>query len=162
MLNFLHDPDPMMGMNCSFSNCLVKKSQLTRIKISNGNFELGFFTESNLENCTFQSTNFQELKCDKCVFKNCSFIDCRFVDSDISETIFENCKFEKGCLDSSEFQSCNFINTVFQDLEGLRLGSGVLIDSKFSNSKKSIEFKGEFFFLDLFNPENGIVGMLEN
>ena len=61
------------SMELSFSNCMVKKSQLTSIKISNGNFELGFFTESTLENCTFQSTNFQEWRCQKCVFKNCSF-----------------------------------------------------------------------------------------
>ena len=106
VLNFPNDTtsdDDSFTMNMSFCRCLVKKSQLTRIKISNANFESGFFTGSTLENCTFESINFQELECKKCVFKNCSFIDCRFVDSYISETIFSNCKFEKGSLEGAEF-----------------------------------------------------------
>ena len=157
----IHFPDDML-VDLTFSGSVLKNSQLTSIKFFNGSFGSSFFNESFLANCAFENVTFQLMKCNKCVFKNCLLINCNFADSYISETIFENCKFEKGCLDSSEFKSCNFINTVFQDWEGLRLGSGVLIDSKFSNSKKSIEFKGEFFFLDLFNPENGIVGMLEN
>jgi myosin-crossreactive antigen len=54
------DPNPNIGRVINFERCLIKKSQLTRIKISNGNFEVGFCTESTLENCTFESTNFQE------------------------------------------------------------------------------------------------------
>jgi hypothetical protein len=34
------------------------------------------------------------------------------------------------------------------------LGSAVLIDSKFSNSKKSIEFEGEVYFIDIFDEIN--------
>lgn len=78
-------------------------------------------------------------------------MDCIFVDSDISETIFESCMFSKGSLDNSEFQSCHFINTVFRDVI---FGFGTLIDSKFSNSKKSIEFEGEVYFNDIFDQIN--------
>ena len=74
-------------------------------------------------------------------------MDCIFVDSDISETIFESCTFSKGSLD----QSCHFINTVFWDVT---FGFGTLIDSKFSNSKKSIEFEGEVYFNDIFDQIN--------
>ena len=153
VLNF---PDDTTSMDVSFSNCMVKKSQLTSIKISNGNFELGFFTESTLENCTFESTNFQELECKKCVFKNCLFIDCIFVDSDISETIFSNCKFEKGSLESAEFHSCDFINPIFSDV---LLAFAIIRDSKFSKFNKSIKFEGKFFLSDILSSKNGIPGI---
>jgi hypothetical protein len=78
-------------------------------------------------------------------------MDCIFVDSDISETIFESWRFSKGYLDDSEFQSCHFIKTVFRDIT---FGFGSLIDSKFSNSKKSIEFEGEVYFNDIFDQTN--------
>lgn len=156
VLNFPDYTTRMDVMDVSFSNCLVKKSQLTSIKISNGDFESGFFTESTLENCTFESTNFQELTCKKCVFKNCSFIDCRFVDSDISETIFSNCKFEKGSLESAEFHSCDFINPIFSDVI---LVFTRIRDSKFSKFNKSIKFEGKFFLSDILSSKNGIPGI---
>jgi hypothetical protein len=37
---------------------------------------------------------------------------------------------------------------IFEDVD---FGSAVLTDSKFSNSKKSIEFEGEEFFNDIFD-----------
>jgi len=153
VLNF---SDDTTSMDVSFRNCMVKKSQLTRIKISNGNFEFGFFTESTLENCTFESRNFQELECKKCVFKNCSFIDCRFVDSDISETIFSNCKFKKGSLESAEFHWCDFINPTFSDVS---LAVAIIRDSKFSKFNKSIKFEGKFFLSDILSSKNGISGI---
>ena len=33
-------------------------------------------------------------------------------------------------------------------------------NSKFSNSKKSIEFKKDFYLIDILQPVNGISGML--
>lgn len=75
-------------------------------------------------------------------------MDCIFVDSEISETIFEIWTFSKGSVDGSEFQSCRFINTVFRDVT---FGFGTLIDFKFSNYKKSIEFEREVYFNDIFN-----------
>lgn len=155
VVNFPYYPT---SIDVSFSNCLVKKSQLTSIKISNGDFELGFFTESTLENCTFENTNFQEFQCEKCVFKNCSFINCIFVDSSISETIFSNCKFEKGSLESATFHSCEFINPIFSDV---LLLFTIIQDSKFSKFNKSIKFEGNFFLSDILSSENGIFGIFK-
>ena len=145
-------------MDVSFSNCMIKKSELTSIKICNGNFELGVFTESTLENCIFENTNFQELKCKKCVFKNCSFIDCRFVDSEISETIFSNLQFEKGSLESSEFYSCEFINPIFLYVF---LAFAIIGDSKFAKFNKSMKFEKKFFLSDILEPKNGILGIFQ-
>jgi hypothetical protein len=36
-------------------------------------------------------------------------------------------------------------------MKGDFIGSAVPIDSKFSNSKKSIEFEGEMYFNDIFD-----------
>ena len=144
--------------NVSFCRCLIKKSELTAIKIFDANCESAFFTESSFKNCIFESTNFQELECEKCVFENCSFIDCRFVDSDISETIFSNCKFEKGSLESAEFYSCDFINPIFSDSDIILIFTTV-VDSKFSKFNKSIKFEGKFFLHDILYPKNGILGI---
>lgn len=46
---FAENIDDNLG-DVSFSNCMVKNSSLTSIKICNGNFELGFFTESTFKN----------------------------------------------------------------------------------------------------------------
>lgn len=40
---------------------------------------------------------------------------------------------------------------MFEGMKRGLLGSAVLIDSKFSNSKKSIEFEGEMCFNDIFD-----------
>lgn len=60
-----------LNIYVSFSNCKIKKSAPTVIKICNINFELGLFTKSTLQNYTFRSKHFQKLKCKKCVFENC-------------------------------------------------------------------------------------------
>ena len=59
----------------------------------------------------------------------------------ISETIFENCKFSEGSFDDADFKSCHFINTIFQDVV---FGYASLVNSKFSNSKKSIKFEENY------------------
>jgi uncharacterized protein YjbI with pentapeptide repeats len=114
-------PDNVL-LNLTFCRAFFEKSRLTKIRFCNGSFESS-------------------------IFKDCLFMDCIFAESDISETIFESCTFSKGSLDDSEFQSCHFINMVFRDVI---FGFGILIDSKFSNSKKSIEFKGKVYFNDIF------------
>lgn len=143
-------PDDRL-LDLTFSRAFFERSRLTKTKFYNGSFGSSFFKDCFLENCVFSNIHFQEMKCLKCVFKDCLFIDCRFVDTEISETIFESCKFSKGSVDGSEFQSCHFITTVFRDVS---FGFGTLIDSKFSNSNKSIEFEGEVYFLDIFNQLN--------
>jgi len=156
VLNFSYELQ--QSMNVSLSRCLVKKSQLTRIKTSNGDFASGFFTESILENCTFENTFFNEWECKKWVFKSSSFIDCKFVDSDISEIIFSNCKFEKGSLESAEFYSCDFINPIFSDI---LLIFTRISNSKFSKFNKSIKFEGKFFLSDILSSKNGILGIFK-
>jgi uncharacterized protein YjbI with pentapeptide repeats len=118
-------PDDVL-LDLTFSRAFFEKSRLTKIRFCNGSFGSSFF-------------------------KDCLFMDCILVDSDILETIFESCTFSKGSLDDSEFQSCHFINMVFRDVT---FGFGTLIDSKFSNSKKSIEFEGEVYFNDIFDQIN--------
>jgi uncharacterized protein YjbI with pentapeptide repeats len=156
MLIFADSIGDGFSMDLSFSRCMIKKSELTSIKICNGNFESGFFTEFTLENCIFENTNFQELKCEKCLFKNCSFIDCIFVDSEISETIFSNLQFEKGSLGSSEFYSFEFINPIFSDVSIV-----FTIDSKFAKFNKSIKFEGKFFLSEILELKNGIIGIFQ-
>ena len=43
MLIFADIMDDDLGINVIFSRCMIKKSELTNIKISNENFESGFF-----------------------------------------------------------------------------------------------------------------------
>ncbi len=135
-------------LNATFSRAFFKKSRLTKIRFCNVSFESSFFNDCSLKNCVFLNIHFQEMKSFKCIFNDCVFIDCKFVDTDISETIFENCTFSNGSLDGSEFQSCHFINTIFQDVT---FGFGTLMDSKFSDFKKSIEFEGEVSFNAIFD-----------
>ena len=45
---------------------------------------------------------------------------------------------------------------MFEGVKRGLLGSAVLIDSKFSKFNKSIEFKGEFFLIDILHSRNGI------
>ena len=73
------------------------------------------------------------------------------IDTYISEKIFENCTVSEGSIEGSEFQSCYFLNTIFQDL---MFFFTTLFDSKFSNSKKSIEFETEVFFDGIFDQIN--------
>ena len=141
-------PDNDILVNVTFNRALFKKSHLTTIKFYSGSFGSSFFQDCLLENCVFLNIHFEEMESLKCIFKDCVFIDCLFIESRISETIFENCTFSKGSVDDSDFESCHFINTIFRDVY---FGFATLIDSKFSNSKKSIEFEGEVFFHDIFD-----------
>ena len=56
------------------------------------------------------------------------------------ETIFNECTFLKSSFDKDVFESCHFIEPMFESLKVDLLGLAVLIDLKFSDSKKSIEF----------------------
>lgn len=137
-----------------------KNSRLTNIKFTHVNFELSYFKECLLENCVFDSTNFQLIECENCTLKNSLLINCNLNDSTFKETIFDECQFQKGSLGGAWFESCHFIKTIFNGFNRGQIGSAVLINSKFSNSKKSIEFKGDFYLIDILQPVNGISGML--
>ena len=85
------------------------------------------------------------------MFKNCRFINCNLIKVDVTETIFNECKFLKSGFDKAVFELCHFLKPSFKGVKGGPLGSAVLIDSKFSNSKKSIECEREVYFNDIFD-----------
>ena len=98
-----------------------------------------------------------------CTLKNCLLINSDLSESDFTETIFDECQFqqlEKGSLSQVYFESCHFIKTIFNGISAAQIGSACLMDSKFSNSKKSIEFKGDFYLGFILHPVNGIIEML--
>lgn len=124
------------------------------MKFINVNFESSFFEKCLIQNCIFENNILRSTEYNNCVFSNCFLIDCNLNESDFTKTIFKECTFLRGNLDNSMFESCYFVKTIFKDLEGGSLGSAVLIDSKFSNSKKSIEFERNVYFNDILNQIN--------
>lgn len=144
----------------TLSSSTFKESCLTNIKFTNVNFESSFFEDCLLENCSFNSTNFNSIECENSTLKNCQMINCDLSDTNFTETIFERCLFqriEKASLGEAWFESCHFIKTIFNGFDAGQIGSAVQINSKFSNSKKSIEFKRDFYLLDVLQPLNGIL-----
>jgi len=65
--------------------------------------------------------------------------------------IVDKCYFEK-----SWFESCNFFDIKFKGFERMLLIQTAVADSKFFKFNKSIEFKEEFFLIDILHPENQI------
>ena len=123
-----------------------KNSDLINIEFINVNFESSCF-----EKCIFENTILRAAEFDNCVFNNCRFINCNLSEVDVAETIFNECKFLKSGFDNAVFELCHFLKPIFKGVKGGPLGSAVLIDSKFSNSKKSIELEGEMYFNDIFD-----------
>jgi hypothetical protein len=76
------------------------------------------------------------------------------VGSAIHNEISDNCKLSDWDVEKTIFNSCDFWSPRFESVQGDLIGSVVLIDSKFSNSKKSMEFEREVYFLDIFNQIN--------
>jgi uncharacterized protein YjbI with pentapeptide repeats len=114
-------------------------------------FEYSYFEKCWVENCIFENTNFHDARFDNCVFKNCRFIHCGFSEVCCTETIFNECTFLKSRFDNAVFERCDFLKPIFEGVKGGPLGSSVLIDSKFCNSKKSIKFEGEVYFNEIFD-----------
>jgi uncharacterized protein YjbI with pentapeptide repeats len=129
-----------------FNSSTFKNSDLINMEFINVNFESSYFEKCLLENTILEAAEF-----DNCVFKNCRFINCNLSEVDGTETIFNECAFLKSGFGNAVFESCHFLKPMFEGVKGGRLGSAVLIDSKFSNSKKSIEFEGEVYFNDIFD-----------
>ena len=128
-----------------------KNSDLFNIGFINVNFESSYFEKCLVENCIFENTIFGGAEFDNCVFKNCRFSNCNLSEIDVSETTFNECTFLKSGFDNAIFEFCHFLKPIFKGVKGGPLGSAVLINSKFSNSKKSIKFEGEVFFNDIFD-----------
>jgi len=68
-----------------------------------------------------------------------------------TQTSVYYCKFLRSSLNKSVFDSCNFRSPRFEGVENGLFIALVLIDSKFSNSKKSIEFEGKVSFHEIFD-----------
>lgn len=109
------------------------------------------FKNSDLINMKFINVSFESSYFDNCMFNNCRFINCDLSDLDVTKTIFNECTFLKCCFNNAVFELCHFLKPILEGVKGGPLGSAVLIDSKFSNSKKSIEFEGEVYFNTIFD-----------
>lgn len=140
--------DPKFRSAFYFSS--FRGSSLKNMKFIKANFESSYFENCIFENCIFENTDFQLAEFDNCVLKNCQFSHCSFSDLEGLKTIFNECKFSKSEFNNAVFESCHFLKPMFEGVKEGPIGSAVLIDSKFSNSKKSIEFEGEVFFIDIF------------
>ena len=138
----------------TFASSTFKSSDLINMKFINVNFESSYFEKCLIENCIFEDTIFQATEFDDCMFKNCRFINCNLSELDVTETIFNECIFLKSGFDNAAFELCHFLKPIFEGVKGGPLGSAVLIDSKFSSSKKSIEFEGQVYFNDIFDQIN--------
>ena len=135
----------------TFNSSTFKNSDLINMEFINVNFESSCFEKCLVENCIFENTILRAAEFDNCVFKNCRFINCNLSEVDVTETIFNECTFLKSGFDKAVFELCHFLKPIFEGVKGGPLGSAVLIYSKFSNSKKSIEFEGEVYFNDIFD-----------
>ena len=151
-------PDEMI-VDSTFYFSSFKNSCLTNIKFTNVSFESSFFEGCFLENCVFDNTILTSMECENCTLKNCLLINCNLNESSFTETIFDECQFQGLCLAEAWFESYHFIKTSFTDFNRAQVGSAILINSKFSNYNKSIEFKGDFYLGDILQPLNGINGM---
>ena len=133
----------------TFDSSTFKNSHLINMKFIHVNFESSYFEKCLVENCIFENTILRAAEFDNCVFNNCNLSEV-----DGTETTFNECTFLKSGFDNAVFESCHFLKPMFEGVKGGPLGSAVLIDSKFSNSKKSIEFEGEVYFNDIFDQIN--------
>lgn len=131
----------------------------TNLNFTNVNFNSSFFRKCLFKNCTFEDTSFSDANFENCILINCQIKDSEFGKADFTETSFNKCCFErveKGGLVKVWFESCKFLDTDFKGFEGLPLIQATVVDCKFFKFNKSIEFKGEFFLMDILNSGNGI------
>lgn len=69
-------------------------------------------------------------------------------DQTFASSTFRSSKLINMEFINANFESCHFMQPIFEDVN---FGSAVLKDSKFSNFKKSIEFEGEVYFINIFD-----------
>lgn len=128
-----------------------RKSDLKNMKFMDTCFEWSYFDTCIFENCMFEGLDFNEASFDNCVFKNCQFVRCNLSDAAFDKTIFHKCTFIKNYCSVALFESCDFRKPIFEGVERGINGPTLLVDCKFSNSKESIEFKGDVGFYDIQN-----------
>ena len=102
----------------------------------------------------FVHANFESSYFEKCIFYNCQFINCKLFEIAVTETTFNEYTFSKSGFGNSVFESYHFLKPILASVNLGLLGSVVLIDSKFSNSNKSIKFEGEIYFNDILDQIN--------
>ena len=132
------------------------------MNFTNVDFGSSFFQKCLFKNCIFDGTSLQEAEFKNCSLINCQIRNCNLSKVDFTETTFDKCcfeKIEKGSLVKGWFESWYFLETNFNGFEGMSLIQTAVVDSKFSKFNKSIEFKGEFFLIDILYPGSGIDGM---
>lgn len=134
-----------------FAFSSFRNSSLINMEFINVNFESGYFENCIFKNCIFKNTIFTAADFENCVLKNCQFSNCSFDEANSLKTTFNECTFLKGNFNLASFESCHFVKPLFEGVKEGPIGSAVIIDSKFSNSKKSLEFEGERFFLNIFD-----------
>ena len=134
----------------SLSLSTFRRSEFINMQFLYINFSDSWFEKCSFENCSFENTDFGEVEVDTCVFKNCRFIDCDLNKMETRETVFNECTFVRSSFTMTWFDSCHFLKPLFEDMDRSNFASGVVIDSKFSDSKQSIEFEGEKCFVDIF------------
>ena len=111
------------------------------------------------KNCIFESISFQDAEFENCNLRNCQIKNSNLTRIDFTEMTFNKCcfeKVEKGSLVKGWFESCDFFDTDFKGFEEMSLIQTAVVNSKFSKFNKSIEFKGEFFLIDILHSGNGI------
>ena len=140
--------------NTVLEESTFKSSTLINMKFIYSNFNSSYFEKCLIENCIFNNTYFAGAEFTNCVFKNCRFVDCNLSDLESGETIFNKCTFIKTCFNNAIFESCHFLKPIFKGVQEGPIGSAVLINSKFSNSKKLIKFEGAVYFTDIFDQIN--------
>lgn len=132
---------------------------LINVNFTNIDFESSFFKECLFKNCIFESISFQDAEFENCNLRSCQIKNSNLTRVDFTEMTFDKCcfeKVEKGSLVKGWFESCNFFATDFQGFEPMSLIQTAVVNSKFSKFNKSIEFKGEFFLIDILHSGNGI------
>jgi uncharacterized protein YjbI with pentapeptide repeats len=128
----------------NFDSCMIKQCQFKHTQ-----FDESKFKKIIIKDCIFEDTTFIYSLSNHCVFENCQFTDVNFFDVVSKQTCFKKCAFRKTRWDCALFYSCQFLEST--DFEDNYYESGTLINSKFSESKyKAIEFKGEIFFMTIF------------
>jgi len=139
-----------------------KNLSLINLNFTDVNFESSFFKECLFKDCIFDSTSLSDAKFKNCTLTNCHLKNCNLSEVDFTETTFDKCCFErttKGSLIKACFESCHFLETNFNGFEGASLIQTVVVDSKFSNSQTSIEFKGDFFLIHILQPVSDLMGV---
>ena len=135
---------------------------LLDLNFTNVDFASSFFYGCSFKNCIFDRTLFRDAQFKNCSLKNCCLRNCNLIKVDFRETTFDKCSFEKAetaSLAQAWFESCHFLETNFNGFDFGSLIETAVVDSKFSKFNKSIEFKGEFFLIDILQSGNGLEGM---